>query len=282
LQKKVSLQNSTNPPIFTRYFKHWKEKKLVIPKKEEPQEKKSFSIREMEIGDLGEVYQLGELSFRASLWPMLYRSWDEYEVTTLFNTDGEYCLVAENDNENAPKGERIVGFILGTVVSKPGSAWSYGYIIWLCSHSGWGRAGVASELVDELVKIMVENEGIRIMMADTDPDNESAVRFFTKKGLIDQKPHLYMSSNLEQNPHYQGLLKQYRAENSTEAEKAKRKVRKLLLEKKRLEYAKKKKNATTEQKEPRPSTSKIAKSSPQKKKNLRKKKKKKNKKKTGG
>jgi ribosomal protein S18 acetylase RimI-like enzyme len=201
---------------------------------------RSFTVREIEIGDLGAVYELGEENFKAQLWPMLYRSWDEYEVTTLFNTDGEYCLVAENDDENAAPDERIVGFILGTVVNKPGSAWTYGYIIWLCAHPKWSREGVAGQLMDELVEIMVENEGIRIIMADTDPENERAVNFFTKKGLVDQKPHLYLSSNLEQNPQYRSLLIKYRQENSSEAEAARRKIIKLMAEKKRLENSKKK------------------------------------------
>lgn len=209
-------------------------------KRDDGEKKRSFTIREMEIGDLGEVYSLGQENFKAELWPMLYRSWDEYEVTTLFNTDGEYCLVAESDEDDPPKGERIVGFVLGTVVSKTGSAWSYGYVIWLCSHENWGREGVASKLMDKLVEIMIENEGIRIIMADTDPANERAVRFFNKKGLTDQKPHLYMSSNLEQNAYYRDILVQYRQENSQEAEQAKRKLRKLILEKRRLANAKKK------------------------------------------
>ena len=152
-------------------------------KKDDSTEKRSFSIREMEIGDLGEVYALGQSSFKAELWPMLYRSWDEYEVTTLFNTDGEYCLVAENDEDDAPKGERIVGFVLGTVVSKSGSAWSYGYIIWLCSHDKWSREGVASKLMDKIIETMVENEGIRIIMADTDPAKDGG--WVTLKGVAE-------------------------------------------------------------------------------------------------
>lgn len=176
--------------------------------------KRTYTVRQMEIEDLAEVYRLGEMNFKADRWPMLYRSWDEYEVTTLFNTDGEYCLVAENDDEDADDDERIVGFVLGTVVSKPGSAWSYGYIIWLCSHENWAREGVASKLVDKLVEIMIEEEGIRIIMADTDPENVRAVRFFTKKGFTDQKPHLYMSSNLEHNPLYFEQIKKSRAVDS--------------------------------------------------------------------
>jgi ribosomal protein S18 acetylase RimI-like enzyme len=189
-------------------------------------QRRSFSVRTMEIEDLAEVYQLGAMNFKADLWPMLYRSWDEYEVTTLFNTDGDYCLVAENDDwVPGSKDQRIVGFVLGTVISKPGSAWSYGYVLWLCSHDDWAREGVAGKLVDKLVEIMVEEDGIRIIMADTDPDNHRAVRFFSKKGFTDTKPHLYLSSNLEHNPHYAPLLKKSRAAAQT-AERMKKKKRK--------------------------------------------------------
>lgn len=208
-------------------------------KKESTVEKRSFTVRQMEIGDLAEVYELGEMNFKADLWPMLYRSWDEYEVTTLFNTDGDFCLVAENDDEdNAEESdERIVGFVLGTVVSKPGSAWSYGYIIWLCSHTNWGREGVASKLVDKLVEVMVEEDGIRIIMADTDPENARAVKFFEKKGFSNQKAHLYLSSNLEHNDHYAHLLKKSRAA-AVDAEYLK-KIRKLAVTKTLLDQNKK-------------------------------------------
>ena len=188
------------------------------------QPRRSFTVRTMEIEDLAEVYKLGAMNFKADLWPMLYRSWDEYEVTTLFNTDGDYCLVAENDNEDCDDDERIVGFVLGTVTSKPGSAWSYGYIIWLCSHEIWAREGVAGKLVDKLLELMIEEDGIRIIMADTDPDNERAVRFFSKKGFDDQKPHLYMSSNLEHNVHYAHLIKKSR-DADRDAESMKKRIK---------------------------------------------------------
>jgi hypothetical protein len=148
----------------------------------------------------------------------------------LFNTDGEYCLVAENDADDPPKDERIVGFVLGTVVAKAGTAWNYGYIIWLCAHEKWGRAQVASELMDELIKIMIENDGIRIIMADTDPDNERAVRFFAKKGMTDQKPHLYLSSNLEQNPEYRDLVLEHRKESAVETLTNKKDIQKMIRE----------------------------------------------------
>jgi ribosomal protein S18 acetylase RimI-like enzyme len=173
-------------------------------KHRENNHKQSFTVRTMEIDDLAEVYYLGEEVFKPDLWPMLYRSWDEYEVTTLYNTDGEYCLVAENDDEESD--QRIVGFILGTVIAKGGTAWNYGYVIWLCAHPDWQREGVASKLVDKLVETMIEEDGIRIMMADTDPENVKAVKFFRKKGFSDEKPHVYLSTNLEHNALYSSLI----------------------------------------------------------------------------
>jgi ribosomal protein S18 acetylase RimI-like enzyme len=183
---------------------------------------KSFSIHQMEIADLAEVFELGQLVFRANRWPMLYRIWDEYEVTSLFNTDGDYCLVAENDDEEATSADRICGFILGTVISKPGSAWSYGYVIWLCAHPDWQREGVAGKLLDKLVEIMIDIDGTRIIMADTDPLNVPAVRFFQKKGFTDEKPHLYLTSNLENNERYAHLLKASRAEKKKPIKKKKK------------------------------------------------------------
>lgn len=178
-------------------------------------DKRSFTIREMEISDIAEVYQLGEICFRADLWPMLYRGWDEYEVTTMFNTDGEYCLVAENDDFEkgvTPEDERIVGFVLGTVMSKPGTAWSYGYIVWICAHPGWQREGVAGKLIDKAVEAFVQNEGVRIIMADTDPSNERAVKFFKKKGFDQEHQHVFLTSNIENNDFYSHLIHKSRAQ----------------------------------------------------------------------
>jgi ribosomal protein S18 acetylase RimI-like enzyme len=164
---------------------------------------RSCSIREMSIHDLADVYELGRSQFKAETWPMLYRSWDEYEVTTRFHVDGEYCLVAENNDDDS--AQRIVGFVLGTVVSKPGSAWNYGYIVWMCVHPRWRRRNVAARLVDRLVETMVEVDGIRILMTDTDPENRRAMKFFAARGFTEQHPHVYLSSNLETNAHYAHL-----------------------------------------------------------------------------
>ena len=55
-------------------------------------------IREMELEDLPAVYALGESVFTADKWPSLYRTWDEYEPVGLFNSDGDFCFVADADD----------------------------------------------------------------------------------------------------------------------------------------------------------------------------------------
>ena len=83
-----------------------------------------LEIRELTIDDLAAVFHLGELLFTSEFSSSMYRAWDEYEITTLFNSDNELCLVAELDGQ-------IVGFALGTTVEKQGSAWKYGYLVWI-------------------------------------------------------------------------------------------------------------------------------------------------------
>lgn len=214
------------------------------------QSKLGYTIREMEISDLAQVYELGEMCFRADLWPTLYRGWDEYEVTTMFNTDGDYCFVAENDSFEAgvsPQDERIVGFVLGTVMAKPGTAWNYGYIVWLCAHPKWQRSGVAGKLVDKVVEAFVVNDGVRMVMSDTDPSNEIAVRFFQKKGFDQARQHVFLSSNIENNELYSHLLHKSRAQ--AREEKYLKKIRRLAkLKSSNLTVTKKKKRKSTKTK----------------------------------
>ena len=52
----------------------------------------SLCIREMTIDDFAEVFHLGEQLFTSDYSPSMYRTWDEYEITTLYNSDCELCL----------------------------------------------------------------------------------------------------------------------------------------------------------------------------------------------
>ncbi|HEY9850934.1 MAG TPA: GNAT family N-acetyltransferase [Leptolyngbyaceae cyanobacterium] len=166
----------------------------------------SIQVRNMEIDDLAPVYHLGEDVFTSDLYPYLYRTWDEWEVLGLYNTDPEYCLVAEVD-------EQLAGFILGTIISK--SSWTYGYIIWLGINPNFQRRGVGDKLVDKLVERMIE-DGVRFMMVDTDPANVPAVKFFTRKGFGNMRQHVFLSMNLSKHDYY-GRLIAYEREKAERA-----------------------------------------------------------------
>lgn len=146
-------------------------------------------IREMGIDDLPPVFHLGEKVFTAQQWPNLYRSWDEYEVVELFLGDSEFCLVAET-------GERIIGFALGTTISKARSPWKYGHLVWVGVDPGFQRYGVGEKLFKAMTDTMIEN-GVRILMVDTQMDNLPALDFFRKLGFSNPEEQVYLYLNLD-------------------------------------------------------------------------------------
>jgi len=155
-----------------------------------------ITVREMELDDLAPVYHLGERLFTCDLYPFLYRTWDEWEVVGHYNTDPEFSLVAEVDGV-------LAGFIIGTLISK--ASWTYGYIVWLGVDRSFQSTGVAHKLYDKLVERMVE-AGARYLIADTDPSNVAALKFFTKKGFKDEREHVVLSLNLSRTERYRAIL----------------------------------------------------------------------------
>lgn len=145
-------------------------------------------IREMAIDDFPEVFHIGDEVFTVEYSQSLYRTWDEFEITTLFNSDTELCLVAEVE-------ERIVGFALGTTVKKHNSPWKYGYLVWLGVRRDIQKGRVGSRLFTEIRRRMVE-QGVRMMIIDTSAGNRAAINFFQKQGFGDIQEHLFMSLNL--------------------------------------------------------------------------------------
>lgn len=157
-------------------------------------------IREMAIDDLPVVYHIGESLFTSDRYPSLYRTWDEWEVTGLFNTDPEYCLVAEIDDQT-------VGFVLATILKK--ASWTYGYIVWLGVEERYQRRHIADLLLDEIIAILIE-DGARMVICDTDPSNKKAMGFFKRKGFGNEREHVFLSLNLEKHPDYRPLLRRRR------------------------------------------------------------------------
>lgn len=153
-----------------------------------PSKRSAADVRPLSIDDVAAVYHLGAKLFRAGSYPSLYRTWDEFEVVAFFDSDWDTCFVAELD-------EQVVGFVLGTVLEKRRSAWSYGWVVWIGVDPAHSRAGIASKLLERVTEAFVEL-GCRILLADTDPANEKAVGFFTKNGFGHPRKHVYLEKNL--------------------------------------------------------------------------------------
>jgi len=163
----------------------------------------SVIIRDICLADLPAIYELGERLFPADKWPALYRTWDEYELAVHFASDSETCLVAELD-------ERVVGFALGTLLEKSGSAWTYGYLLWLGVDPAIVRKGIAARLFERMTDLFIRL-GARMIMVDTDAENEAALAFFRSQGFGQETPHLFLSRNLSHDPDYLRHRKRPRA-----------------------------------------------------------------------
>jgi ribosomal protein S18 acetylase RimI-like enzyme len=145
-------------------------------------------IREMEIDDVAKVFHLGEKLFKAEEVPNTYRTWDEYEVIELFHGDAEFCLVAELEDE-------IVGFALGTTITKSHSAWKYGHLVWLGVAPEFQRLGVAQKLFNRFKDIMLKSH-VRMLLVDTEAENLPALHLFRKLGFGNPQQHIYLTMNL--------------------------------------------------------------------------------------
>ena len=158
-------------------------------------QKSAVEIRPMRIEDLHIVYALGEELFTADRWTNLYRTWDEYEVLNNYISDPETSLVAEIDDE-------VVGFALGTLIEKPRTAWTYGYLLWFGVSELSRNRGVAGRLLRRLTELCIE-AGARMMLVDTDAENEEAIQFFRKNVFGHPQGHVYLSKNLTGHPAYE-------------------------------------------------------------------------------
>lgn len=152
--------------------------------------RQAVAIRKMEIDDLAPVFHLGEQLFTAQRVPNLYRTWDEFEVISLFQNDPDFCLVAEQE-------DALVGFLMGSIIAKTRSAWKYGHIYWLGVTPTASRKGVAVRLFRHVRDQMLKS-GVRMLIVDTEADNEPALKFFRKMGFGGPQEHIYLSLNLSQ------------------------------------------------------------------------------------
>lgn len=168
-----------------------------------------IEIREMTIEDIAPVYALGERLFTADRWTNLYRTWDEHEVINNYVSDPETSLVADLDDE-------VVGFALGTMIDKRRSAWMYGYVLWFGVDPTRRGFGIGERLLKRLTETFIR-DGARMLLVDTDAENEGAIRFFQRHGFGNLQDHVYMSKNLTKHPAYEKLREQEREEERRRA-----------------------------------------------------------------
>ena len=146
----------------------------------------------MEIDDISAVYHLGERLFTSEEYPILYRTWDQFEVTDYFTSDPDYCLVAETERDG-----KIVGFAIGTTIEKEGTAWKkYGYLSWIGVDEAFQRMNLGIRLYRKLEQIWKRN-GVRMIIADTDADNEAAIAFFKSIGFSMSSQHVWLAKTLQ-------------------------------------------------------------------------------------
>ena len=148
-----------------------------------------FEIRPAGIDDLAAIFHLGEQLFRADAVSNLYRTWDEFAVTSQFNAEPEFMLVAVTEDD------AVVGFAIGSLIEKAATAWNYGHLVWLGVRPDYAGKGVGSALFDAF-RDVIQEQGVRMMLVDTQADNEAAIRFFEKKGFTNPIGHIYMTLNL--------------------------------------------------------------------------------------
>ncbi len=146
-------------------------------------------MRQMEIDDISSVYHLGEKLFTSEEFPILYRTWDAYEVTEHFTSGPDYYLAAESEG-------RVVGFVLATTIEKEGTAWKkYGYLSWIGVAEAYQRAGLALRMYRK-VEHKFRKDGVRMVIADTEADNEDAIAFFKAMGFALSARHLWLGKTL--------------------------------------------------------------------------------------
>jgi ribosomal protein S18 acetylase RimI-like enzyme len=174
--------------------------------------KPEVEIREMGIDDIPVVYHLGEDLFTSQEYPILYRTWDPYEVTDYFTSYPEYCLVAETEG-------KIVGFILADIIEKEGTAWKkYGYVSWIGVAEAYQRTNLGHRLYNKLEDILQE-EGVRMVIADTDADNKGAIDFFDAMGFSKAAEHVWLVKTFPTTKQKEDALKKKR---STRLKRSKR------------------------------------------------------------
>ena len=191
--QKTGLADKTDHVYLTRRLKPSEGKRNKVSDDGEfhfsyTAKKKHITVRNMEIKDLNSVYDLGNIIFTSN-HSNIWNFWDEDTVMHNYINDPEFCIVATA--KIGKEAEKVVGFAFGTTIEKPKSSWKYGYLIWTGCDPNYQGLGLASQLYNTMVELFAI-EKVRMLMIDTQVNNEAAIKFFRKLGFGHDEKHVYL------------------------------------------------------------------------------------------
>jgi ribosomal protein S18 acetylase RimI-like enzyme len=191
--QKTGLADKTDHVYLTRRLKPSEGKRNKVSDDGEfhfnyTAKKKHITVRNMEIKDLSSVYDLGNIIFTSN-HSNIWNFWDEDAVMHNYINDPEFCIVATA--KIGSEAEKVVGFAFGTTIEKPKSSWKYGYLIWTGCDPNYQGLGLASQLYNTMVELFAI-EKVRMLMIDTQVNNEAAIKFFRKLGFGHDEKHVYL------------------------------------------------------------------------------------------
>jgi ribosomal protein S18 acetylase RimI-like enzyme len=83
------------------------------------------------------------------------------------------------------------------------------------------RRGVARRLLNRMTALFID-EGARMMILDTEVQNEAAMNFFESQGFGNKVEHVYLSQNLASHPEYIRKRKERKKAESSNDRRKKR------------------------------------------------------------
>lgn len=84
--------------------------------------------------------------------------------------------------------------MLGTVLKRPFSPWTYGYFLWAGVHKMKQKSGIGRKLYKELEK-RFKHKDARIVIVDVESNNPAGIRFIKKLGFKEAQTYIWYSKN---------------------------------------------------------------------------------------
>jgi len=129
---------------------------------------RSIRIRRMREGDIPQVIEIEEESFKHPYPPLLIRQ--------ILSSFPEGFLVAEDESTG-----RIVGYIMGLI------EWGHGHIVSIATSKEYRNRGIGTALLKELEDILFKRYNVGYIVLEVRFNNREARRFYYKRGYRDKR-----------------------------------------------------------------------------------------------